>query len=632
MGPYKNKKEALAAFKKRQDKAIELKTKQFRDKKIEFDNHAKEINNFVKNFYDENITKYGLRDYDSFEKALLKAFKESGIKDISGRNSLAYGFPNVGKHGYGKGKSQKASKSPLTLFNIKSRIPSGVSTLTDAQAFFKKAFFAGQLDQNPQLLKDLKRYLDYYNIDKKFYKGVGFSRLDLKKQYADVLDPSVKADLLYLLESEDIGGGKLRGGYLKAFLPEEYEAYQKKKNNANLRYQKILKQIESSMPKKALKEALDGDTSIKRYMNKQTSLLNKIFDTSALKNAGYPELIFNADHLEGVAEIVKFKNVNDKIRALKNMVGTTAQKNYELGMFGFSKNRQDLISKINKGTNVDKNLKKLNEITKTAYPQFEGNLYKYDASTKSVKPTKNFIVEYKPEVAFKQYFEELFNNSVGRKELLKQSKNNPELAKIVSQLKSNNAGMYSFPAQLERISLPPSVVKALSSVGKIVKGAGVVSGFAEPVFAAYNFSEAIDKGASLGQSGDYVVNKFVEDVVNIPGVVYGGGKYLKDKFLGKDAKFELPYEATFARDKLQKTIDQTDPEIIKARLAKRDFDTQVLPSLTMVDDIDIPASKEEIDKAKDVFMKEKDVDLSVLDKPKKSTFGKYNEQIKDLLV
>ena len=46
----------------------------------------------------------------------------------------------------------------------------------------------------------------------------------------------------------------------------------------------------------------------------------------------------------------------------------------------------------------------------------------------------------------------------------------------------------------------------------------------------------------------------------------------------------------------------------------------------------MPASKKEIDKAKDVFMKEKDVDLSVLDKPKKSPFGKYNEQIKDLLV
>ena len=33
----------------------------------------------------------------------------------------------------------------------------------------------------------------------------------------------------------------------------------------------------------------------------------------------------------------------------------------------------------------------------------------------------------------------------------------------------------------------------------------------------------------------------------------------------------------------------------------------------MVDDIDIPASKEEIDMAKNLFMKDKGVDLSVLD-------------------
>ena len=88
---------------------------------------------------------------------------------------------------------------------------------------------------------------------------------------------------------------------------------------------------------------------------------------------------------------------------------------------------------------------------------------------------------------------------------------------------------------------------------------------------------------------------------------------------------------TFADDFLKGTVEKTDPEILKARLAKRDFDTQVLPNLTMVDEIDIPASKEEIGAAKDAFMQEKDVDLSVLEKPKKTPFGKYNEQIKKLV-
>jgi len=249
--------------------------------------------------------------------------------------------------------------------------------------------------------------------------------------------------------------------------------------------------------------------------------------------------------------------------------------------------------------------------------------FKYNESV--FKQTKN------QKQRFFDYFKELFNIKEGRAEILKQAKNNPELAKIVSQLKPNKAGMYSFPAQLEMIEVPASVSKALNIAGKVVKTVGKGAGLAEPVFALYNFSDAVDQGASLGQSTEYVVNKFFEDVVNMPALVYGGGKYIKDKFSKEDAKFELPYEATFARDKLQKTIDQTDPEIIKARLAERDFDTQVLPNLTMVDDIDIPASKEEIGAAKDAFMQEKDVDLSVLEKPKKSPFGKYNEQIKKLV-
>ena len=620
-GPFKTKEAAQKAYNLRQEKVKILRGKG-RSKKVSAQTIA--INNFVKNFYNENVNKYGIRDYKKFEKALLEAYKKTDIPDLGGaRGKLLRNLPNIGTKDY--------SNDPLILYGQEARNPSGKKAAEDFKNFFKKAFFAAQFENNPELVQNLKRYLDYYNIDKKFYKGVGFSRLDLKKQYADVLDPKIQSDLLYLLESDDLGNGKLRANIIKQVLPKEHAAYIRKKDSSGLQYKELMNKIEKSLTKEQLKKALDGETSIKKFMSKQTNLLNEIFNTSELTKAGYPELIFNADHLEGIAEIARMKDPNDKIRALKNIIGTTNSKNYALGMHGFSTKRKKIITDIQNQIDVKKNLEDLNKITKEAYPQFKGDLYKYDASTKSVKPTKNFIVEYKPEIAFKQYFEELFNNSVGRKELLKQAKNNPELAKIVSQLKSNKAGMYSFPAQLEQISLPPSVVKALSSVGKIVKGAGVVSGFAEPVFAAYNFSDAIDKGASLGQSGEYVVNKFVEDVVNIPGVVYGGGKYLKDKFSGKDAKFELPYEATFARKKLKETIDQTDPEIIKARLAERDFDTQVLPNLTMVDDIDMPASKKEIDKAKDVFMKEKDVDLSVLDKPKKSPFGKYNEQIKKLV-
>ena len=70
---------------------------------------------------------------------------------------------------------------------------------------------------------------------------------------------------------------------------------------------------------------------------------------------------------------------------------------------------------------------------------------------------------------------------------------------------------------------------------------------------------------------------------------------------------------TFADKSLQADVDATAPEILEARKAIRDFDVQVLPGMTMVDDMEIPASKEEIDAAQDRFMDARGVDLSVLD-------------------
>ena len=65
--------------------------------------------------------------------------------------------------------------------------------------------------------------------------------------------------------------------------------------------------------------------------------------------------------------------------------------------------------------------------------------------------------------------------------------------------------------------------------------------------------------------------------------------------------------------KLDDNLEEGQEEIKEARKAQLEFDQTVRPGLTMVDDIDIPASKEEIDIAKDLFMKNKGVDLSVLD-------------------
>jgi hypothetical protein len=466
IGPFKSKKEAQTSFDARQEEAKKIKTANLKETKTLYDAQTQEINRFVTDFYDNNVSKYGLRDYDTFEKDLFEAFKNSGIGDAKKRKTETFGYPNVGKF---SSAGVKGSKYPLTLFGVKSRMVSGANRDSDTAAFFKKAFYSAQLEKNPQLVQDLKKYLEYYNTDKKYYGLQNeVNRAALKKQYADVLDPAVKSDLVYLLESDDIGTGNLRRGYLRLYVPEEYDSYVKKKGQASLRYKGLVNEIENSLTNKQLKRALNGATSIKSFMTNQTNLLNKIFDTSELKKAGYGELIFNADHLEGIAEIARMDNPEDKIRGLKNILGTTAARNYELGMQGFSIQRKGLMTKIKNGINIQPNIKKLNEITKIAYPEFEGNLYKYNPATKSAIPTKNFIIDYDPETAFRQYFRDLIKSPVGLKELKKQYTNNPELQKVIQKDKS-------LASQLDKTY---KVQYYANKAGKLGLAAGLTAPFA----------------------------------------------------------------------------------------------------------------------------------------------------------
>ena len=97
----------------------------------------------------------------------------------------------------------------------------------------------------------------------------------------------------------------------------------------------------------------------------------------------------------------------------------------------------------------------------------------------------------------------------------------------------------------------------------------------------------------------------------------------------------------FADNYLDNVLKETPKEVLEARKAIKDFDTTVRSNMTMVDDIDIPASKAEIEAAKEKFMDERGVDLSVLDnleedKPELSpiikSLVKPDETLKDFMA
>ena len=71
------------------------------------------------------------------------------------------------------------------------------------------------------------------------------------------------------------------------------------------------------------------------------------------------------------------------------------------------------------------------------------------------------------------------------------------------------------------------------------------------MFAAYDFSTAIDKGVGGKEAGKYTAKRFVEGVLNLPDLVVSGGDFLSNKIAGEDAKFETGklYEPfTFAQE------------------------------------------------------------------------------------
>jgi hypothetical protein len=265
----------------------------------------------------------------------------------------------------------------------------------------------------------IKSFMEDSELDKE-------AKILARKQYADVLDNA--GDVLFVLGDDKVGTGKFRSSIVKQFFPEEMEIYNRKKQASGAAYEEKLAQIEKRLTPEQLKQVLNGETSIKRFMTKQSDILKDIFDLSTLDEG----LRFNLDHAEGIAEIAKMENSNDIMRALNNLIGMTQSRNYELGWRGYSTSRKNLLNKIEQGIDVDKSLKQLNDLTKSVYPETQGK-DAYKIIKGKVTPTKNFQFMYEPEKAFRQYFTELSTKDVGAKALLEQAKPGSELVQFLTK-------------------------------------------------------------------------------------------------------------------------------------------------------------------------------------------------------
>jgi len=292
------------------------------------------------------------------------------------------------------------------------------------------------------------------------------------------------------------------------------------------------------------------------------------------------------------------------------------------------------LLKKNNINSATKALNVINEIYDSVGKEFKLNrkeLPKYSIKNKQIKETnlKGIIKPQTIEKSFLRFFEKVANQATDA-ELKKIQKVNPKAYKIINSLRNGDIksaqnsikvvlpkdgpSLRSFIGALDtsmfpNIQLSPALTEAFGNVakvgGKVLKGAGVVGWAAEPVFAAYNFSDAMGEGLSGKQAGAYTVAKAAEDLVNFPGMIWEGGRWVKSKLQGKEHEWKLPYEKTFARDYKTRTADAIPENVKLRRDAEIEFDTTMLPNMTMVDYTDMPASKAEIEMARDTFLQEK---------------------------
>ena len=441
-GPFDTLEEAQESYDTRQKKMGELKSS---GQKTKILNQTKEINNFVNNFFDNNIDKFSVKDYDKFEKTLIKEYKKANISSLGekGRNIFRHGLPNIGA---------KGSELSFDKYNVGNFFSQGKDAEKAYKNYFKKLFFSGKIETDLNLKQGINKFLNYEILDK---RKVTFN------------PPENIDEVLYLVADDETGTGKFRSGIIKKYFPDTMDKYIKKKNRSSALYNEKLALIESKFKPEELEKILGGETSIKRFMNKQSNLLKEIYDVSTLP----PGLNFNLDHTEGIAEIAKMKNKKDIARGLNNLIGMTSSRNYQLGWKGYSTKRKSLLNNISQGIDVDKNLQELNDLTKVVYPEVK-NKDAYKIVNNKITTTKDFNFTYEPEKAFRQYFTELTTSPQSLKVLQSQYEKNPNFKEFIQKDPNLTSAIDNTYNKMIEVLKNPKFKNVLQNSGLTLRGLG----------------------------------------------------------------------------------------------------------------------------------------------------------------
>ena len=309
---------------------------------------------------------------------------------------------------------------------------------------------------------------------------------------------------------------------------------------------------------------------------------------------GVTKLPFSDLRLEGNKINLALYNAYNKIKnkPLRKLVVNKLQ-----GDFGYLKGDEYERAFIEGEQNKANNIAKKNITERTLYKQ-AGRDVITDLGKDILKQKQSFQ---------KELFRVAGMSQKESAQLLK------DISKVKQAANSRGVTFNSFAGFIDfsqaGIELPPAVKLAAARVARvgsqILKGTGAGALVLDPMFAAMDFSEAIDRGVGGKEAAKYTGKRFVEGVLNLPDLIVSGGDFLSNKIAGEDAKFETGklYEPfTFAQEGLEEAVEKTPLSTRLRNIAERDFDVGQGAGMRMVDDTEIPASQAEINAAKEKFV------------------------------
>ena len=547
----------------------------------------KTIDTWTKNWLDKNLPKYKVRDQKKFINDLRKDYKAFVKKNYSNKSKIGQvnlfskdGLPNLSRSISEAGTSIFKYEGFKTVdFGQRGSAPlKNPTKWTTYESLLKKIFYKNKIRTDLKLFNNIKEYFNFITTNKRAVEG-----RELMRNFKP--DP----DVLYLLDSTK---SKLdnapKGDIFSSFGDEFKTSYDNYRHRMFMgtHWKRNAKMIEDTLGKKEIKRLTGADT-IKLAMDREGRALKKIFDFTKL-----PEdlkLSYAMDHGQGIAAAAKSGNKNTMRLAVTDLIGTTVKANTELGKSytgheSFESKRSKLVQAIVGGDTTK--LKELNEITEKAYGK--KNVYKIvngELISSRISSAKDAHGRYK------QYLEKIAKIPVAKKEIIKQSKINPELKKIVkflnvedsSKLSSTirtimnkqNSGLNVVDiakwgsAELSALDDIAGKIpsKALGAFGKLLKFAGVV---AIPVDAV-PFTEA----HSTGLTPDVGAMNLAEMYTNLPGMVWEAGEWVASKVQGKEHEWKPFYEFEFGKDYETKKLQETPIEVLEKRVDR--FATDMAP-------------------------------------------------------